>query len=278
MQATICCKGKLISTHLPLVMGILNVTGDSFYDGGNYQTEAQYLKHTEEMLSEGADVIDVGLVSTRPGAKELEEEEELRRCEQVVTTLTRQFPETLFSLDTWRASVARLGVELGVSVINDISGGTFDPDMFETVAALQVPYILTHTPGKPEVMQQRTQYQDVVQEVYLFLSQRIRQLRSLNVKDIIVDLGFGFGKTLEQNYLLLKNMSAFLSLGCPILTALSRKSMLYKLTGNGPEEALPATVAAHTIALLQDSRLLRVHDVKAAKDCIQVWKAFAEIS
>ncbi len=272
MQKTICCKGRLVSLEKPLVMGILNVTEDSFYDGGEHLHN--YLQHTEQLLAEGADIIDVGFVSTRPGAREMSEDEELKKCDKILGDLIKIFPNILFSLDTWRASVARLGIHMGAAIINDVSGGMFDPAMFDTVAELQVPYILMHTTGKPDVMQQQTQYKDFIKDIYYYLSQRIDNLRMRNVKDIIVDLGFGFGKTLEQNYRLLHELPTFQSLDCPILVALSRKSMLYKLTGCTPAEALPATIAANTLALQQGANLLRVHDVKAAKDAIAVWEAF----
>ena len=253
-----------------MVMGILNVTADSFYDGGRYNREKDWLEHAGQLLSEGADIIDVGCMSTRPGAKTLPEEEELRIADQVTKSLAAHFPQAILSIDTWRASVARRAVGNGVAIINDISGGDFDAEMFPTVAYLQVPYILMHTSGTPDVMQRNTQYGDVVAEVFRYLSERVEKLRLLNVKDVIADVGFGFGKTVEQNFTLLRNFSVFKELDCPLLCALSRKSMLYKTLGCTPEEALPATIAAHTIALQQGADLLRAHDVKAAKDAISI--------
>ena len=275
MQKYICCKGKLLSIEKPLIMGILNVTRDSFYDGGRYFNKESYLKQAEKLLQEGADFIDVGCASTRPQAVEIPETEELRTAVQVVDDLLRHFPQALISVDTWRASVAGKCIEAGAAVINDISGGDFDPAMFETVARLQVPYILTHTSGRPEVMQQHTGYADVVREVYLYLDERIRRLHLLNVKDVIADVGFGFGKTIGQNYELLRNFHIFQTLDCPLLCALSRKSMLYKITGGTPADALEATVAAHVLALQQGARFLRVHDVRAAKDAIAIYNATA---
>lgn len=272
MQKTICCKGKLLSLERPLVMGILNVTEDSFYDGGKHLQN--YLQHAETLLEEGADIIDLGFVSTRPGAHEITLDEELKKCDKVFGDLIKTFPNTLFSIDTWRATVARMSVEMGAAIINDVSGGSFDPDMFNTVAELQVPYILMHTSGKPDIMQQKTDYGDLIGDIYLYFSQRIEKLRMLNVKDIIIDPGFGFGKTLEQNYQLLHKVSTFLSLECPVLVALSRKSMLYRLTNGTANEALPSTIAANILALQQGASLLRVHDVKATKDAIAVWEAF----
>ncbi|MBQ6666857.1 MAG: dihydropteroate synthase [Bacteroidales bacterium] len=273
MPYTINCNGRLLSTERPLVMGILNITRDSFFDGGRHYEEKDYIAHAERMLAEGADIIDIGCMSTRPGAETLPEAEELRVAAAAVRNLHPRFPEATLSIDTWRASVARAAVENGAAIINDISGGDFDAEMFQTVAALQVPYILMHTSGTPEVMQQRTQYDDVVKSVFRHLSERLERLRLLNVKDVIADVGFGFGKTVEQNYELLRNFGVFKSLGCPLLCALSRKSMLYKVTGDNPSDALEATVAAHTIALIQGADMLRAHDVKAARDAISIVKA-----
>ena len=273
MPYTINCNGRLLSTERPLVMGILNITRDSFFDGGRHYEEKDYIAHAEKMLAEGADIIDIGCMSTRPGAETLPEAEELRVAAAAVRNLHARFPEAILSIDTWRASVARAAVENGAAIINDISGGDFDTEMFPTVAALQVPYILMHTSGTPEVMQQRTQYDDVVKSVFRHLSERLERLRLLNVKDVIADVGFGFGKTVEQNYELLRNFGIFKSLGCPLLCALSRKSMLYKVTGGTPSDALEATVAAHTIALIQGADMLRAHDVKAARDAISIVKA-----
>lgn len=255
------------------MMGILNITRDSFFDGGRHYEEKDYIAHAERMLAEGADIIDIGCMSTRPGAETLPEAEELRVAAAAVRNLHTRFPEATLSIDTWRASVARAAMENGAAIINDISGGDFDAEMFPTVAALQVPYILMHTSGTPEVMQQRTQYDDVVKSVFRHLSERLERLRLLNVKDVIADVGFGFGKTVEQNYELLRNFSIFKSLGCPLLCALSRKSMLYKVTGGTPSDALEATVAAHTIALIQGADMLRSHDVKAARDAIRIVEA-----
>ncbi|MCR5190444.1 MAG: dihydropteroate synthase [Bacteroidales bacterium] len=273
MPYTINCNGRLLSTKRPLVMGILNITRDSFFDGGRHYEEKDYIAHAKRMLAEGADIIDIGCMSTRPGAETLPEAEELRVAAAAVRNLHTRFPEATLSIDTWRASVARAAVENGAAIINDISGGDFDAGMFPTVAALQVPYILMHTSGTPEVMQQRTQYDDVVKSVFRHLSERLERLRLLNVKDVIADVGFGFGKTVEQNYELLRNFGIFKSLGCPLLCALSRKSMIYKVTGGTPSDALEATVAAHTIALIQGADMLRAHDVKAARDAIRIVEA-----
>lgn len=273
MQKTICCKGKLISIEKPLIMGILNVTPDSFYDGGRYLESGAMLKQAEKLLSEGADILDVGCVSTRPGAKDIPEAEEVHTAENIIRQIMERFPEAVVSIDTWRSSVARACAAAGVSIINDVSGGDFDPQMFPTIAKLKLPYVLMHNNGRPEIMQNHTNYPDVVLAVFLYLNKHLQQLRHLNVKDVILDLGFGFGKTVEQNYELLHNFQLFHSLNCPILCALSRKSMLYKTTGGAPSDALEATVAAHVIALQQGANILRVHDVKAAKDAIAIYTA-----
>jgi dihydropteroate synthase len=222
------------------------------------------------MLSEGADIIDIGAMSTRPNAIELSEEEEYNRVKEVINNIVKHFPNAILSIDTWRSEVARLAIDSGAAIINDISGGEFDPKMFDTVAQLKVPYILMHTSGKPEVMQQQTQYNDVVKDVYDYLSERLKCLYALNVTDVIIDVGFGFGKTIDQNYELLRNIAVFKTLDCPLLVALSRKTMFWKFLEITPAEALNATTIAHTYALLQGIHLLRVHDVKAAKEAIKI--------
>jgi len=277
MNHTLNCKGHLISLEHPLVMGILNVTEDSFYDGGRYfGDEKKYLSRVEQLLNEGADIIDIGVMSTRPNAIELPEEEELKRVKEVISSVVKHFPKTILSVDTWRANVARLAVDMGASIINDISGGEFDPQMFPTVANLKVPYILMHTSGKPEVMQQKTVYDNVVNDVFYYLSQRLQALNALNVSDVLIDVGFGFGKTIDQNYDLLRNLQTFKLLDCPLVLALSRKTMFWKLLNTTPEEALYATLAAESYALLQGVNILRVHDVKATKDIIKIIEKIKE--
>jgi dihydropteroate synthase len=267
---TINCKGKLVSTDTPLVMGILNVTGDSFYDGGKYVKADKFLAQTEKMLADGADMIDIGCMATNPNAKELTEKEELTTVETALKQIIPHFPDTLFSIDTWRSSVAELAVGMGVSIVNDISGGDFDAGMFAVVAQLQVPYIAMHTSDKPQFMQQKTDYENVVNEVFLNLSRKVEKLHLLGVNDVIIDVGFGFGKTIEQNYELLKHLSVFKTLNCPVLVGLSRKSMLYKFLNTSPAEALNATTVANTIALLNGADILRVHDVREAKEAVRM--------
>lgn len=256
-------NGKL-SVNQPLVMGILNVTEDSFYDGGKYTTETAVVKRATQILEEGGDIIDIGAMSTRPNAIEIPEKEEIRRIVEAVTTIRTQFPEAVLSIDTYRASVAEAALEAGADMINDISGGTFDPEMIPTVGKWQVPYCLMHTTAKPDTMQQNTQYKDILADILQFFGTQIEKLHEHHVHDIIIDPGFGFGKTLEQNYFLIKNLEVFHQLELPILVGISRKSMIYKLLGTTPEHALNGTTVLNTIALMKGAEILRVHDVKEA--------------
>lgn len=274
---TINCKGKLVHFDRPIVMGILNVTEYSFFDGGKYYNDpAKYLSRIEKMLEEGADIIDIGCMATNPSSIELSEEEELKTTEIVLNNIIPQFPDVIFSIDTWRAKVAEKAVEMGVSIINDISGGEFDNEMFDVVAKLNVPYILMHTSGRPTEMQQKTKYEDVVKDVFLYLSQRLNILHQMGVHDVIIDPGFGFGKTVKQNYELLKQLSIFKELNCPVLAGVSRKAMLYKLLDISPQEALNATTVVNTIALLNEADILRVHDVKEAVEAVKIIRQIEE--
>ncbi|MGQ3679112.1 dihydropteroate synthase [Tenacibaculum discolor] len=267
---TINCKGTLVDLTKPKVMGILNVTPDSFFDGGKYKSERDILKQAEKMLNEEATFIDVGAYSSRPGAKHISEEEELQRMLPVVELLIKNFPEIIISIDSFRSRVVEESVNAGAAIINDISGGMMDEQMFKTVAKLQVPYIMMHMKGTPQNMQQNPQYENVVTEVISFFAEQLFKLRKLKVNDVIIDVGFGFGKTLDQNYELLKKLSLFKSLDAPILTGVSRKSMLYKLLGITPKEALNATTVANTVALLNGTYILRVHDVKEAVEAVKI--------
>ncbi|NVK09169.1 MULTISPECIES: dihydropteroate synthase [Tenacibaculum] len=267
---TINCKGTLVDLTKPKVMGILNVTPDSFFDGGKYKSERDILKQAEKMLNEEAAFIDVGAYSSRPGAKHISEEEELQRMLPVVELLIKNFPEIIISIDSFRSRVVEESVNAGAAIINDISGGMMDEQMFKTVAKLQVPYIMMHMKGTPQNMQQNPQYENVVTEVISFFAEQLFKLRKLKVNDVIIDVGFGFGKTLDQNYELLKKLSLFKSLDAPILTGVSRKSMLYKLLGVTPKEALNATTVANTVALLNGTHILRVHDVKEAVEAVKI--------
>jgi len=272
-MSSINCKGKLIDLTTSKVMGILNITPDSFFDGGKFSSDANILKHTEKMLSEGATFIDVGGYSSRPNAQHISEDEELKRVIPVVELLIKKFPEILISIDTFRSNVATKCVNIGACMINDISAGNMDVKMFTTVAKLQVPYIIMHMQGTPQTMQKSPKHVDIVHEVIYYFSKKINELHALNVNDIIIDVGFGFGKTPEQNYELLKNLSLLKNLEVPILTGISRKSMLYKLLDITPAMALNATTVANTMALMNGTNILRVHDVKEAVEAIIIVNA-----
>ncbi len=267
---TINCKGTLIDLSTPKVMGILNITPDSFYDGGKYKNENDILQQVEKMLLEGATFIDIGAYSSRPGAAHISEDEELKRIIPIVTLLVEKFPEIIISIDTFRSKVAEKTIESGAALINDISGGNMDSNMFETIAKLQVPYILMHMQGTPQNMQKNPSYKNVVTDVISFFAKQLFKLRKLHVNDVIIDVGFGFGKTIEHNYELLKELQLFKNLEVPILTGVSRKSMLYKLLDITPKEALNATTVANTIALQNGTQILRVHDVKEAVEAVRI--------
>ena len=256
-------NGKL-SENSPVIMGILNVTEDSFYDGGCYVTEKEILRRAEQIIAEGGDIIDIGAMSTRPNALEIPENEEISRIVSAVKLIRGQFPESVLSIDTYRASVAETAVKAGADMINDISGGTFDPDMIPTIGQLQVPYCLMHTSAKPSEMQQHTEYKDILADMLQFFGRQLEKLHEQFVHDIIIDPGFGFGKTLEQNYFLMKNLHVFQELGYPVLVGISRKSMIYKLLDTTPDHALNGTTALNTVALMKGAGILRVHDVREA--------------
>lgn len=274
MQQHLNISGKLMPLDPPLIMGILNVTEDSFFDGGKYTEEAKIVARAEQIIREGGDIIDIGAVSTRPGAQDLPEQEEIARIQRAVSAVRAALPDAVVSVDTWRASVARAAVQCGADIINDVSGGTFDPDMIPTIGQLQVPYILMHTPEKPDTMQQHTDYEDILAEMIQFFGQQIEKLHEVHVHDIILDPGFGFGKTLEQNYFVLKNMDAFQVFDLPILIGISRKSMIYKLLGTIPDHALNGTTVVNTLALMKGAHILRVHDVKEAVEAVKICASF----
>ncbi len=271
-QKTLNCNGRLLYLEEPVVMGILNVTPDSFFDGGRYQEERAICQRAEQILSEGGQIIDVGGMSSRPGATIISQEEELARVLPVVRLLRQYFPEAILSVDTIRAEVARQCVAEGAGMINDISAGRMDEAMYATVAELQVPYVLMHMQGTPGNMQRNPVYEDVVRDILDFFIAEVGKLRALGVHDIILDPGFGFGKTLQHNYRLLQNLHVFQLIEAPILTGISRKSMIYRPLQGTPETALNGTTALHMVALQQGSRLLRVHDVRPAVETIQLWK------
>ena len=267
---TINCNGNLIDLTIPKVMGILNLTPDSFYDGGKYSSQKEILLHTEKMLLEGATFIDIGAYSSRPGAKDISEEEELKRLLPNLEIIVREFPEILISIDTFRSEVANRCISTGACMINDISGGNLDENMFNTIAKLQVPYIVMHMQGTPQTMRNNTKYDNLINDIIYFFSKKIDQLKSLGVNDIIIDVGFGFGKTLDQNYELLQKLSLFKNLDLPILTGLSRKSMLSKYLDINASETLNATTIVNTLAILNGTKILRVHDVRQAVEVVKI--------
>lgn len=272
---TINCKGTLINLSTPKVMGILNITPDSFYDGGKYKNDQDILSQVENMLLNGATFIDVGAYSSRPGAAHVSEEEELKRIVPVVELLIKKFPEIYISIDTFRSKVAQETINVGAAIVNDISGGNMDENMFSTIAKLQIPYIAMHMQGTPQNMQQNPTYENVTTELIQFFSEKINQLHQLQVKDVIIDVGFGFGKTIEHNFQLLRDLKFFETLNTPILAGISRKSMLYKTLDISAQEALNATTSANTIALLNGANILRVHDVKEAMECVKIVEQLA---
>ena len=251
-------------------MGVLNVTPDSFYDGGMYNNEKDILKQVDKMLIEGASFIDIGAYSSRPGADFISEELELQRIVPVVKSILKHFPETLISVDTFRSRVAESCIDSGAALINDISAGKLDHSMLQTVANLQVPYIMMHMRGNAQTMQQQTNYDDLVKDIIFYFSERIAAAHALGIIDIIIDPGFGFAKTLEQNYELLSKLELFKMIEKPLLVGVSRKSMIYKLLETTPENALNGTTALNSVALLKGGSILRVHDVKEAMECIKL--------
>lgn len=264
-------KGTLTELSTPLVMGILNVTPDSFFSGSRYQTEKEIIERACQILAEGGRIIDLGAYSSRPDSVDISEEEEMRRLAFALETLNREFPDAVFSVDTFRASIARRCVEeYGVAIINDISGGELDPNMFTTVASLGVPYILMHMRGTPQTMMQHLQYDHFMEEILLYFSKRVNQLRLLGVNDIILDPGFGFSKTLEDNYRLMNHLSDFRIFELPILSGISRKSMIYKLLGTTPAESLNGTTVLNTLSILGGANILRVHDVREAVETVRI--------
>lgn len=256
----------MIDLGAPKVMGILNVTPDSFYDGGQHFGTMEALEKASLLLEDGADILDIGAYSSRPGAEHISAQEEIDRLLPVVEQLVKQYPESILSIDTFRAEVAEAALLAGAHIINDIGGGNLDENMFAIIAQWNVPYILMHSRGTPKTMQQQTGYRDIVEEMLTDFSEKITTLRHLGVKDIILDPGFGFAKTLTQNYEVLKQITAFKIFGLPILGALSRKSMIYKALNKGPKDALNGTTVLNTILLLRGVNLLRVHDVKEAQE------------
>ncbi|WP_301703777.1 dihydropteroate synthase [uncultured Parabacteroides sp.] len=271
LHKTLNIRGTLTSLDTPLVMGILNVTPDSFYADSRKQTEAAVEERIQAILSEGGQIIDVGGYSSRPDAVEVSPEEEMERLAFALKILNAHYPDVALSVDTFRADVARRCVEeYGAAIINDISGGELDAEMFETVARLHVPYIMMHMRGTPQTMQQYTDYEDMMEDIMLYFARKVRQLRLLGVNDIILDPGFGFSKTVDQNYTLMSHLCEFKEFGLPLLVGVSRKSMIYKYLGGTPADSLNGTTVLNTIALLNGADILRVHDVKAAVEAVKL--------
>lgn len=273
---SINCNGELISLSTPKVMGILNITPDSFYDGGRYKDTKSILIQVEAFLDQGATFIDIGAYSSRPGAAFVSEEEELKRITPVIDLILKSFPDCKISIDSFRSKVIQKCVEAGAVISNDISSGKLDPLMFETIAKLKVPYIMMHMKGTPQNMQKHTEYEDLVNDIYLYFSERINRANEHGIEDLILDPGFGFSKTLEQNYKVLNKLKVFKNLNYPILSGLSRKSMIYKTLESTSGEALNGTTALNMLALINGANILRVHDVKEAMECIKLFNMYSK--
>lgn len=271
LHKTLNIRGTLTSLETPLVMGILNITPDSFYADSRKQTEAAIEERIQTILSEGGQIIDIGGYSSRPDAVEVSPEEEMSRLAFALKILNAHYPDTPLSVDTFRADVARRCVEeYGVAIVNDISGGELDHEMFDTVARLHVPYIMMHMRGTPQTMQQHTDYTDMMEEIMLYFAGKVRRLRLLGVNDIILDPGFGFSKTVDQNYALMSHLREFGEFGLPLLVGVSRKSMIYKFLGGTPADSLNGTTVLNTFALMNGADILRVHDVRAAVEAVKI--------
>jgi len=269
-KTTLNCRGRLLDLSSPIVMGILNVTPDSFYDGGRYSDMPTILNRAEKMIEEGATIIDIGGMSSRPGAKEVPVNVELSRSIPAVKAVRERFPEAYISIDTAWAAVAHQAIDAGADMVNDISSGMMDETLIPTVGQLGVPYILMHMQGKPQTMQNNPKYDNVITDILDFFIHKTNELRENGIQDIMIDPGFGFGKTVEHNYTILRNMSDFQILDLPILVGLSRKSMIYKVLESTPDKALNGTSALHMIALQNGAKILRVHDVREAVEVVKL--------
>ena len=270
LQMTINCLGRLIDLTSPKVMGILNVTPNSFYDGGKHSDEKSVLSQVEKMLTEGATFIDIGAYSSKPSAEFISEEEEIERSVPVIQLVLKNFPDTLISIDTFRAKVAKIGIENGACIINDISAGSLDETMMETVGELQVPYIMMHMKGNPQTMQSLANYQNITKEMLQYFSEKVAVARSFGINDLIIDPGFGFAKTNEQNFELMNNLELFQMLELSIVVGVSRKSMIYNTLETSADFALNGTTVLNTVALQKGANILRVHDVKEAVETIKL--------
>lgn len=269
---TINLRGRLLDLSVPKVMGILNLTPDSFYDGGKYSNESDVLKQVEQMLADGADIIDIGGMSSRPGAEIISADEELKRVAAPITTIVRQFPQAIISIDTLHAKIAAFALEAGAHIINDISAGRYDEQMLSTVAKYKAPFVIMHMKGQPTNMQQNPAYENVMTEVLDFFAERIADCRNAGITDMIIDPGFGFGKRIDDNYTLLKNLGYFGTLNCPILAGVSRKSMISKVLHVKTADTLNGTTALNMVALSKGAKILRVHDIKEAVQAIKLYE------
>ena len=267
---TIKLKESLLDLSSPMIMGILNVTPDSFYDGGFYDNQKKVLNQVEKMINDGASIIDIGGYSSRPGADNISPEVELARVLPILKLIKERFSKILISIDTFRSEVAKQCVENGADIINDISGGSLDSKMFETVAKLNVPYIIMHMRGNPSNMMDKTGYENIIEEMENYFSKKIELAKSFGINDIIIDPGFGFAKTTEQNFDILKNLTSFKKLDKPLLVGVSRKSMIYKTLNLSPIDSLNGSTVLHTISLLKGANIIRTHDVKEANECIRL--------
>lgn len=273
LKNTLQIKGQLFLIDKPLIMGILNLTPDSFFSGSRSETSKEMLiLKASQMIQEGADILDLGGYSTRPGASEVTEEEEIKRVIPAVEWIAEAFPSVLISVDTFRSNVARAAVLAGAHLVNDISAGNLDSKMLETVGQLDVPYVAMHMRGNPKTMLEKTNYSDILVEIMNYFSEKVASCKANGIKDIIVDPGFGFAKTVEQNFKILRNLEYFLALSLPILVGVSRKSMIYKTLGISPEEALNGSTALHMYALCKGANILRVHDITEAKETLNLYK------
>ena len=265
-------RESLVDLNHPKIMGILNLTEDSFFDGSKYNSIKKALLQTQKMIEEGAFFIDIGVASSSPGKPLISSEDEKRIITPYLKELFKSFPKTYFSVDTYNSEVAKLSLDFGVSLINDISGGMIDQKMFSTISPYKIPYVMMHMKGIPEKMQKNINYEDIIKDITYFFNKQLSKAYSSGVHDIILDPGFGFGKNKKNNFALLKNLNHFKSMNCPLLIGLSRKSMIYKTLGVSPDQSLNGTTALHAWALDRGARILRVHDVKEAKECIDLWR------
>ncbi len=267
---TINIKGNLLDISSPIIMGILNVTPDSFYDGGFYNSKNKVIDQVKKMVSDGASIIDIGGYSSRPGAEKISVDTELKRVLPVIKLIKKKYPEILISIDTFRSEVAKLSVECGADIINDISGGSLDSKMYKTIAKLNVPYIIMHMKGDPGNMMEKTNYKDIFGELNKYFNEKISLAESFGIKNIIIDPGFGFSKTTKQNFDILNNLNLFNQHKRPILVGVSRKSMIYKTLNTTPDNSLNGSTVLHTVSLLKGAKIIRTHDVKQANECIRL--------